>query len=170
MADKRSPAIVPNITSSVAHNLELAAEDIEASKDIRIELRISGGIPSQSYHLIFVASGSGELKCSFNDQLYERQKSSEQKHFDPKMFGSLLRKIQNSGVLEIEPDLPRFLPDTVVGVLQVSDGVSIQKYFFPADKDQAAVQDVVVPAELEKALDVIYSECGRVLGIGKLKI
>ena len=169
MAKKSRPSQVPDDGPSLTESLDLALEDPEVARDMRITLQISGGLAKQSYSLDFDASGGGGIRCSVNCELSRRKRRRERKRVDRKAFLSLLRRIRSSGVLRIAQEGPPFLPDTVVGCLQITDGRSVQKHYFAADPDQAAVQKRKPPARLMRAVDAIYAEGAKVIGMRSVK-
>ena len=67
------------------------------------------------------------------------------------------------------PEQPRFLPDTLVGKLEISDGNSRQRWYFAADPDQASVQQMQTPPAVAKAADAIYAAGGRLMGMRSVK-
>ena len=72
-------------------------------------------------------------------------------------------------MLAARPEPARFLPDTVVGILEITVGGSTYRTYFAADPDQAAVQGRTPPAEVLAAADAVYATAGRVLGIDDVR-
>ena len=60
---------------------------------------------------------------------------------------------------------PPFPPDSVVGILEVSDGEQVASFAFLADADQAARAKALPPEPLVQAADVIYSAAAAHLDI-----
>ena len=169
MAKKSRPSQQPDIRPSLSDSLELALDNPEIAQDIRITLRISGGLHDQSYALNFEASGGGGMRCNFECALSGRKRSEKRRKPDAKAFAKLLDRIRSSGVLDIAEEGPPFLPDTVVGCLEVTDGRSVTKHYFAADPDQASVQKRVPPAALLRAVESIYAEGARITGARSIK-
>jgi hypothetical protein len=146
---------------SLEQRLERAARD-EVDRELRVYLVVAGGAPSQRYRFHFAADGGGRLRCELDCELSERRgKASRQGR--QKEFADLVRAIVASGVLKVAPEEPRFLPDTVVGTLELSDGRSSLRWDFAADPEQAKTQDAVPPPALARAADEVYSLGARLM-------
>lgn len=139
--------------------LERAAEG-KPDRSIEISLRVSGGAPSQRYRFEFTARGTGSLSTRISDEASDRQGRSDER-LDPSEFANLARDVLRSGVLETPAETPRFLPDTVVGILDISGRASHFRRYFAADPDQAQIQDAQPPSALIKAADALYAEGAR---------
>jgi hypothetical protein len=154
--DSPQPIEAPEALRSA---LERAAEG-KPDRRFGISLLVAGGAPSQRYRFEFHARGSGAVSASLADDMSAREgKSSER--MDPSELGDLARSILASGVLETPAEPPRFLPDTLVGILTITDGASTFRRYFAADAEQASVQDAAPPSGLVKAADAIYAMGAR---------
>jgi hypothetical protein len=148
---------------SLEQKLERAARD-DVDRDLRVSLVVAGGAPSQRYRFHFAADGSGRVRSDFSSELSGRTGKASQRTLARKEFAAVLRAIVASGVLELSVDQPRFLPDTVVGTLELSDDRSSFRWDFAADPEQAMTQGTVPPPALERAVDEIYSLGGKLMG------
>ncbi len=148
---------------SLEQKLERAAGD-EVDRELRVSLLVAGGAPSQRYRFRFAADGSGRVQAELGCELSGREGESRRRTLDRKQFGDLVRDIVSSGVLEAPAKQPRFLPDTVVGTLELSDGRSSLRWDFAADPEQAKTQGAVPPPAVAKAADEIYSRGARLMG------
>ena len=137
--------------------LRRALRDEQARRPVTISLQVRGGAPGQAYSFDFRAAGDGTARAELSDALRQRQARSGAASVEERDFARLLRRIVSSGVLELPEEPPRFLPDTVVGILEVSDGRSTYRRYFAADPDQAAVQGKSPPPELVRAIEPIYA-------------
>jgi hypothetical protein len=148
---------------SLEQKLERAARD-EVDRDLRVSLLVAGGVPSQRYRFHFAAVGSGQVRCELDCELSGRKAKASRRTLDRKQFADLVRAIVGSGVLQVSTEQPRFLPDTIVGTLELSDGRSSLRWDFAADPEQAKTQGAVPPSAVERAADEIYSLGGRLMG------
>ncbi len=167
--EKFTPSQQPDLALPLTETVHRALEDPEAARDVRIELQIGGGLATQSYRFEFEASGGGVARCNLNCELSGRRAGREKAEAEHGMFTELLTAILDSGVLELPPPGPPFLPDTVVGCLTISDGRNVSRYYFAADPDQAQVQDRPTPEALLKAVDAVYSAGARMLDMDTVK-
>ena len=160
---------LPSIPQSPRETLMRAIKEPQAGEDITVALKVGGGLPSQSYRFDFRASGKGEFHCEMKCELSKRQAKASSEVMESKQFTSLLRNIVASGVLDVPQEPPRFLPDTVVGKLEISDGKSVHRIYFAADPEQASTQGKVPPPEVLKAVDSIYTLASKLTGKRSVK-
>ncbi|MDQ3874992.1 MAG: hypothetical protein M3322_05495 [Actinomycetota bacterium] len=135
----------------------------EVDPELRISLLVVGGAPSQRYRFDFAASGSGEVSAELACDLSNRRGKAEGRKLAEGQFAALARAILASGVLEAPAEPPRFLPDTVVGILELSDGTSRRRWYFAADPEQARSQQAEPPRAVADAADAIYAVAGRLM-------
>jgi hypothetical protein len=170
MADtaKATPAPIEE-PASLKGALEAAAGGA-VEPGLEISLVVAGGAPSQRYRFAFRGSGAGDVECDLECQPSKRRGTSKPRAKpDQAQFADLVRAILASGLLEVPQQQPRFLPDTVVGRLEISDGSSRQRWYFAADPDQASVQELQTPPAVAKAADALYAAGGRLMGMRSVK-
>jgi hypothetical protein len=148
--------------------LERAAKG-EVDRKLKISLLVVGGAPSQRYHFEFAASGSGEVDAELSCDLSDRRGRVEGQKLEEAQLAELVRAILASGLLEAPAEVPAFLPDTVVGILELSDGASRLRWYFAADPEQARAQEAEPPPGVVKAADAIYALAGRLMGKRSVK-
>jgi len=76
---------------------------------------------------------------------------------------------QETPVVKLPQEQPLFLPDTLVGILEVSDGTSLRRFYFAADPEQAKTQGKISPPELLQAVDAIYAAGAKLTGNRRVK-
>lgn len=170
---KDEPKVTP-VSGSLQESLQesLASAVAKAGderKKISVSLKIAGGLPSQAYRLDFQVSGEGAARSEMDCQMSGRKAKRETGTLNDAEFGKFLKKVVESGVLSIPQELPRFLPDTLVGVLEISDGVSVYRTYFAADPEQAKEQNQSLRPELEKTINEIYGMAAKVMGTRSVK-
>ena len=151
---KQPPSIAPE-QHSLSENLALAIKDEGVRRGFSAKMNVRGGIPSQGYSFDFSAAGDGTAECRFECNLSGRKGQSQKTKLAPKDMVALLRTLERAVRLPQEP--PLFLPDTVVGILEVSDGTTLRRFYFAADPEQAKTQGKIPPPELLQAVDAIYA-------------
>lgn len=160
--EKRSPE-PPDPVEAIGSTLARAA-DGQAADDLSISFRVAGGPPRARYRLEFrVERGglmSGELECDLKD----RRGSADQREADRAAVSSLARELLDSEFLTAPALPPRFLPDTLVGIIDVSGNGRHRRVYFAADADQAAVQGLSTPPAVLRAADALYGAAAGVLG------
>ena len=136
---------------------------------LSISLRISGGAPQQRYRFAFETTGARVEACELDCEVSGRHASAEGYEVDAKTLSALGRSLARSGFLDTGSEPPRFLPDTLVGILEVTSGDTTHRTYFAADPDQAAVQDATPPAAVRKAADAVFKAAGSILDIGNVR-
>ena len=84
-----------------------------------------------------------------------------------KEFVSLLKKVQPA--LDAPVETPSFLPDTLIGILEISDGTAARRIYFAADPEQARTQGKVPPREVLEAVDAVYAVGASLSGTRNIK-
>jgi hypothetical protein len=163
MAERKPRPEPIDEAESLEQKLERAARD-DVDRELRVSLLVAGGVPSQRYRFHFAADGSGRVSCELSCELSGRKAKASRRTLARKEFADLIRAIMASGVLEAPAEQPLFVPDTIVGTLELSDGRSSLRWDFAADPEQAKTQGAVPPSAVERAADEIYSLGGRLMG------
>jgi hypothetical protein len=139
-----------------------AAGDVD--ENLTIALRVSGGMPSQAYNLEYRVGGDLGARVRLDDKRTGRSRVVDGRDIARDDVATLARKLIATGVLDVPVDPPRFLPDTIVGIIEISDGGNTFRAYFAADPDQASVQDAPPRPELHRAADIIYASAGDLIG------
>jgi hypothetical protein len=147
--------------------LERAAEG-KPDRRFAISLRVAGGAPSQRYRFEFAARGTGTASSTLSSEAPDQQGKSDER-LDPAELADLAREVLASGVLDTPAEQPRFLPDTLVGILDITNGTTTLRRYFAADPDQAQVQAAAPPAGVTKAADAIFSLGAKRMGKRSVK-
>jgi hypothetical protein len=163
---KQPPSIAPE-QHSLSENLALAIKDEGVRRGFSVKMKVRGGIPSQGYSFDFSAAGDGTAECRFECHLSGRKGESQKTNLAPKDMVALLRTLER--VVKLPQEQPLFLPDTVVGILEVFDGTSLRRFYFAADPEQAKTQGKIPPPELLQAVDAIYAIGAKLTGNRRVK-
>lgn len=142
---------------------------IRLEKKIGIRLRISGGLPSQAYYFNLSISDSERLECELNHARLGRKGKSKSTVLNTKDITSILKTILETKVLDLPEEPSQFLPDTLVGRLEITDGESVFRRCYIADKEQAKTQHRIPFTALKKTTDHIFQLGSKVLGVKKIK-
>lgn len=168
--EKSRPALSPRkSTRSLVEAVQAALFESDAGKSLYVKLRVSGGVASQAYLFDFEATGRGEAHCEMHCNLTGRKGRSKRTRLEKKAFAALLKKIYDSSVLDAPQERRQFLPDTLVGRLEVSDGENEYVTYFAADVEQARVQDCLPSEPLQRAVDAIYAAGSKLVDLRSVK-
>jgi hypothetical protein len=140
----------------------------KADRRFEISLRVAGGAPSQRYRFEFVARGTGTASTELNCEATDRQAKSTER-IQPAELADLARKVLASDILDTPAEAPQFLPDTLVGILSITNGTTSFRRYFAADADQAQVQAAAPPAGVAEAADAIFSLGAKRMGKRSVK-
>lgn len=160
---KAEPAREPGLGRPLAERLEQAIAGQPPERPITVNLRVGGGLPGQGYRFDLHVSSDGEARCEFSDAARSREGRMATSELDRRQLDQLLASIARSGVLDQAPPPPRFLPDTLVGMLEVTDDEVTYRAYFAADPEQAKAQAPMSPP-LQEAVDATYRFGARLLG------
>jgi hypothetical protein len=166
--EKRQPTSTPPPTS-LRDRLSAAISDEASRRQIVVRMTVRGGLPSQRYRFEFEAKGDGSAACRLEDQLKKRPiaEGKAKRALEDREFVALLRRLEPA--LARPRETPLFLPDTLVGILDVSDGSSIERLYFAADPEQARAQNKVPEPALQQAIDAVYAAGASLSGVRNVK-
>jgi hypothetical protein len=170
MVQNEKPQPSANVPQpSLKERVSRGIDDETGRRSLQVKLKVRGGLPSQKYAFDFAAGGDGAATCQVEDQLRKRAGASGTKRstLSDKEFVSLLKKVQPALDSPVEP--PSFLPDTVIGILEISDGTATRRIYFAADPEQARTQGKVPPREVLEAADAVYAAGASLLGARNIK-
>jgi hypothetical protein len=148
--EKQQPSLTPG-PRSLDENLTLALKDESIRRKFSVRMIVRGGIPSQAYSFDFSLDGDGAAQCRL-----ERPGAAESgaTQLAARDLVVLLRRLERAVRLPEEP--PSFWPDTVVGILEISDGTTVRRLYFAADPEQARTQGKTPAPALLEAVNAIY--------------
>jgi hypothetical protein len=155
--------------ASLSERVSRALGDEAVRRSFSVKMTVRGGMPSKKYSFDFAASGDGAASCRFEDQLRKlaEGRGTARTTLSDKEFIGLLKALQPA--LE-RPDEPSsFLPDTVIGVLEISDGTLVRRIYFAADPEQARTGGKVPPREVAQAVEAVYATGASLSGSRNVK-
>jgi hypothetical protein len=167
--DKQRPVIDPEDRGSLAETVQLGIEQSSFAPDLHVALVISGGVPSQMYQLEFDVAGTGDVMSRLQSDLARHGPKSARTRLDRGDVVRLFRTILKSGILDTAPEPPGFLPDTVVGRLEILDRRELYRSYFAADADQAEVQGRMPPRPLQMVVEEVYRLAAKLLGVRSVR-
>jgi hypothetical protein len=164
--NKKQPSLeVPQ--RSLIEAVELALKDEERRRRFVVKLTVRGGLKDKKYSFDFTASGDGAAHCRLECSMTGRKGESGKATLTDTEFTGLLRKVEPA--VRLPQDQRRFLPDTLLGILEISDGTETRRIYFAADPEQAKTQDRVPPPEVMAAVNAIYAIGARLTGSRTVK-
>lgn len=153
----------------LSENVKRAIDNEALRSRITVSLRISGAPPSEGYYFFLEISGQGAVEYEFQSHQPEAISRSGSATISNEAVVKLLKRIHTSGVLELPQETPRFIPDTLVGMLEISDGDRAFRMRFAADPEQAETQGQVPPPALMETTEALYALGTRVMDVDSVK-
>jgi hypothetical protein len=174
MADEPSgrPGGTPHVPGRVVAGLRQAMDDPASRPGAFIRLTVSGGVAGERYELVHLVDASGATTSHLRDQMTSRESRyvpDLAEEDDPARFRSLAEAIDVESLLQTEHPTGGFPPDSLVGILEVSDGEQTETFTFLADDAQAERAGVVRPGPLRQAVDAVYAAAAEAMGEQDLK-
>lgn len=168
--DKPAPESLdrPDPRAELSAALRRASEGM-VDDDLAISLAVSGGVQEQRYQMEFRTRGGEIEECAIGCAMSDRRAQTKGRGVDPKLFADLSKKLLRSRVLELRQEPPRFLPDTLIGVITIQQGELEHRVFFAADPDQASVQGADPPKAVMEAAEALYSAAGAILQLDDVR-
>jgi hypothetical protein len=165
--DEKGRPAIPLAPRPLREILELSTKDAAIRGATRIKMTVRGGVTSQAYSLDFLATGDGTAECRFECRLSGRKGESGKGRLSEHEIVSLLGSML--GAMRLPEQPPRFLPDTLIGILEVWHEDRVWRYYFAADPEQAKTQRMIPPQELLQAVNSVYSACAKLTGARSVK-
>jgi hypothetical protein len=168
--DKPQPQSLdrPDPRAELAAALKQAATGA-ADDDLTISFAVSGGVHEQRYDFAFASRSNAIEECMIDCELSDRHARTASLQAAPQLITDLSKQLVRSGVLDVEPEQRLFLPDTLIGQIEIQQGDRAYRVLFAADPDQAAVQDATPSKAVLAAADALYTAAGAVLDVDNVR-
>jgi hypothetical protein len=140
----------------------------KGKKNFSIQLTISGGLPTKAYQLFIKLDGDGRMSCRYDSKL-DRHKDEKSVQLDDKEIQQLINLLGKTRIFDFKQPPPRFIPDTVVGKLEIYLANLYHVQYFVADEKQAKYQEFPTHLALPKVLDWLYKKGARLLNKKNIK-
>ena len=162
-----SPAGVPRLPERLAAGMEEAAADPAKRPSAYIRLVVAGGVHGERYDFAFMADAAGNVESRLRDDLKQREAVMplDRQRGDPDRFRRLVELVDVAALLRADPPATGFPPDSIVGLLEVSDGEQVERFRFLADEAQAARASARAPEPLSHAVAAVYAAAAEELGV-----
>lgn len=161
--DKKQPE--PLVKSEVLKGALSRATKGDVDDDLSISFRVAGGVSEQHYRLVLRTMGGRLDTCTLDCTRSDCHGGANRGTIDSKTMSSLHRSLLRSEFLSTTTEPPRFLPDTLVGIIEIISGENTHSVYFAADPDQAEVQGLSTPAAVLEAAEALYKAAGKILDI-----
>jgi hypothetical protein len=159
MADepKTTPGGVPFVADEMAEILRRSADQAELAAGVSIRLTVEGGHADERYEYRFLAMGSGELDCELHCRMTGRDGRVARAPMQRDDFIRLVRSVEIPALQSARRALRRIPPCSLIGRLEITDGVRQISLLFMADPGQAESAGYEVPAPLARVIEDIYA-------------
>jgi hypothetical protein len=168
---RASPAGVPRLPERLADGLRDAAANPDNRPSAYVRLIVTGGVHGERYDFEFMADAAGNVQSHLHDELRPRdvRDTPAQAGADRDRFRQLVEAIDVDAIVRADRPTAGFPPDSVVGILEVSDGEQVERFPFLADEAKATRIQAAPPEPLLRAVDAVYSTAAAYLAVDDLK-
>lgn len=154
-----SPAGTPRVPGRIIEGMREAIADPRRRPRAYIRLSAHGGVRGEAYDFEYVIDALGHTTSRLTDELSGEQHVSRDdpsRPGDPGRFALLAEAVDLVSLMQVEQQTGGFVPDSVVGRLEVSDGEQSVSFLFPAGDSLAARAQADIPDRLRHAVEVVY--------------
>lgn len=168
-SNKAQPGGIPSGPDSLIAKVGPANEAPSDPTEIQISLDIEGGSAADRYELHFATTASGEVESGLKDRLRRLDLAPRAGQAEAEEITEVLKNIDIAQMIALRGQLPPIPPDSLVGILRISDGREEVAIPFMADEGQAETAGFELPEELRRAIDRIYEIAARHLDVETVK-
>ncbi len=148
----------------VARAIAIAEGAQKPNKEFKITYRISGGPPKKRLDRTLEISGKGSITLRHFDELTARRVRESKSTMSIDRIKEVFRYLVESRLLENVDTGGGFLPDSVIGAITISDGLSAITYHFLGDEQQRRLRGVELNpsvASFSSLLESLSEELNR---------
>ena len=177
------PVGTPKLPHRLAEGLRRAVADPKAHAGAYVKLTASGGVHGEHYDFEYRIDAAGRASGRLHDEMKgvrvtdadvasrKATKSANAANAaNPKRFAEIVKAIDVDALMRSDTPTGGFVPDSVVGRLEVSDGEQTATFLFQADNAPAtdakavAVAVAVALEPLSRAADAVWRAAAAHLG------
>ena len=137
--------------------------------NIVLTYRVSGGPPGKRLSLMVLMSSRGEVTYEHHDELHGQKPIRLKMTLPADETTSLLRQVEQSGILDVREAGAGFLPDSVIASIRIeSDGAQVT-YNFLAEEHQQESQNKAPLAPMRELKLTFEDLCEEVRKTSTLK-
>jgi hypothetical protein len=122
-------------------------------QDVKVTVRIAGGIPSQRLEEEYEVSGSGRVSHRFSDMLKESKPVRGSGRLNAAELRELLDAVARGTEGLVPRSMARFLPDTVVGKLTIEVGQKKTELYFLPDESTRTAQNKHISSQAAATIE-----------------
>ena len=169
--DTRSiPIGTPRLPDRIVEGLRRVVADPKRHPNAYVKLSASGGVHGEAYDFEYRIDAAGRASGRLRDELKgvtlpdaaAARGARKASKADPARFVALVKSIDIEALMRSDVPSGGFVPDSVVGRLEISDGEQTVTFLFPADEQLAQRANVANP--LRKAVDALFGAAAAHLG------
>lgn len=167
--EKAAPGAIPPDETPLASKVGAANVSPEDPTQLVVRLDVEGGSGADRYELHLVGTGSGDVQLEVKDRLRQIEFSPRVGQARAEEVADVLKCIDIAQIIEFSGRIPPIPPDSVVGILRITDGKEEVSLPFMADEGQAENAGFELPEELREAIDAIFEISARQLDVESVR-
>lgn len=156
ITEKITPAGVPSVPDELVQSIEGAIQHPERSQGIQIRMAIEGGQAEERYTFHFEASSEGLLTSQMSCRLTSREARARSGTLSRDEFVDLLRHADIAKLVQVGRPLARVPPCSLLGRIEITDGIQRVSFVFMADPGQAEQAGMEPSPELARLVERIF--------------
>jgi hypothetical protein len=172
-APRSIPIGTPKLPNRLVDGLRRVVADPKRYPGAYVKLSASGGVHGESYDFEYRIDAQGRATGRLLDELKSvrvtdadvaARKGAKSASADPKRFAEIVKAIDVEALLRSDKPSGGFVPDSVVGRLEISDGEQTATFLFQPDDTQARRATASVAEPLRHATDAVWRAAAAHLG------
>jgi hypothetical protein len=162
------PIGTPRLPGRIVEGLRRVAADPKGHPNAYLRISASGGVHGEAYDFEYRIDAAGRASGRLRDELKgvslpdAARSAKKAAKADPARFVALVESLDIEALMRSDVPSGGFVPDSVVGRLEISDGEQTATFLFPAS-DQPA-QRAYMADPLRKAADALFDAAAAHLG------
>ncbi|MEO5696359.1 MAG: hypothetical protein ABIQ60_04395 [Burkholderiaceae bacterium] len=168
------PIATPKLPDRLVEGLRRAVAEPAQHAGAYVKLSASGGVHGESYEFEYRVDAAGRVSGRLLDELKgvrvsgadagARKGAKPASAADPKRFAQAVKAIDIEALMRSDAPSGGFVPDSVVGRLEVSDGEQTATFLFQIDDAPAGRATATAAAPLRRATDAVWSAAAAHFG------
>lgn len=142
--------------------------ELEFERD-RLRLSIHGGIADERFDLELEAMSDGRIVCDLVCSMSDRRVEKAELRMEPGRLSKILEVIDVPRLATVAVRQGGFPPCSLIGRLDLERRGERVATFFMADREQARNAGLEPPAEVTRAVEMLYEEAEKMLGLESVR-
>jgi hypothetical protein len=172
-APRSIPIGTPKLPGRLVEGLRRVVADPKQHPGAYVKLTASGGVHGESYDFEYRVDAAGRVSGRLHDEMkgvrvtdadVAARQGAKTAKAEPKRFAEIVKAIDIEALMRGDGPSGGFLPDSIVGRLEICDGEQTATFLFQPDDAQARRTRAVMADALRRATDAVWRAAAAHLG------